>query len=1172
MDLSLRDALAGAGRGVPGGAPAEALLKRDFMASLEKESYDDKVGETVSKSDYRPLLDGKDTKSGPGMASSVMSSGPAGQPTFSSDSLPGPVMAGITDQWSLNKTKDSSKPDLFQGFAQAGMGGTMGASLPSSQTSMSSTFGQSGIGSGMDTQKSSGLFGVENITPSNTSGSSPFKTSDPFSSGGPGIYSGDYSTAPVLSPSGSIDDISPTSSTSEESPERAGLGGESGKEQQRRRKKRRKGHDEVYDLLDSQENNISQSDKHGMQDKGGWEAEDNEDEEENWEWEIRESGGGGRVKCRKTKSRARLPEEWGAPQQPVSPTLATITPTWATAADSGPSDFKVPNSSPCPVLPSASAQLPTSFTNHSHATLVTDSSPRFYEPMCVEDFPMSAKDRQKANEEKVSTSKPEANISIAASATAIKSSSGDVSGSLALMTGDNLSPVSQTFSFLDSVLQTPQGSIHDSQTTPPITNTPSLTSAPLTKSIPKETITPASVSKRPPDLSPTSTLVTIPPAGRSALSVDAKPFGPLASSATPLTSASSCKSETPPTSSSDTPPTSVATLLSSATHPPFITPAAPHSLPAHSEHQESSSPQLPPLEVKSDNKDKQEKTDIVSGKTEKPHVFDKEKEEQQKNDNGPDKNLKSEKILKDEEKEEKMNAEKNNKANEKAEKVDKPEKTNKDEKKEEEKKLAEKKEEKGGKGTAKSSTGNGSKTLPSPDSKGKPDMGPSKPNSTKPRPSTLSTNGEATSAKHPSPTTTSANKKSPVPKETTPIAAKRPPTATSSAKTPENGTAEKRPPGPKATTTPRAGVTHTLTQLVHVVKCCLYYTVDKSDKAENKTGEAKKPKTTARHRPTTTTTPATPTASTNGDASTTHRRRVITKPPVPKQIPMEKKPAVPRVNRTPRPINAPTPDLKNVRSKIGSIDNIKYQPGGGKVSSTPNNKTSDPCAPAAKARVQIVHKKLDFSHVTSRCGSKDNIKHVPGGGNVQILSKKVDVSKVTSKCGSKDNIKHKPGGGDVKIESHKLNIKAKSKIGSLDNVGPGNAQTNGHKEEKAEEKTSSPPSGAPATGPAGVAKATAPGGVTKENGVKEPTPTPFGGDGLREPLSIDKHITETNFGGKCMALANLPINRTNQRTTAQSLPSGPAHHLAHDSTKLNNHLSVFLWGLLASFLLPTLTF
>lgn len=93
----------------------------------------------------------------------------------------------------------------------------------------------------------------------------------------------------------------------------------------------------------------------------------------------------------------------------------------------------------------------------------------------------------------------------------------------------------------------------------------------------------------------------------------------------------------------------------------------------------------------------------MSGKTVKIDNFDK-KEEQQK-DYGPDKNQKSEKIIKNEEKLEKMNAEKNNKA----EKVDKPEKTNKDEKK----------EEKGVKGTAKSPTGNGSKTLASPDSKSK---------------------------------------------------------------------------------------------------------------------------------------------------------------------------------------------------------------------------------------------------------------------------------------------------------------------------------------------------------------------------------------------------------------------------------------------------------------------
>lgn len=90
----------------------------------------------------------------------------------------------------------------------------------------------------------------------------------------------------------------------------------------------------------------------------------------------------------------------------------------------------------------------------------------------------------------------------------------------------------------------------------------------------------------------------------------------------------------------------------------------------------------------------------------------------------------------------------------------------------------------------------------------------------------------------------------------------------------------------------------------------------------------------ARPRPVSSTAPATPAASTNGEAAATHRRRVITKPPVPKQTPLEKKPAVPRAPRTPRSVNAPTPDLKNVRSKIGSIDNIKYQPGGGKVGQT----------------------------------------------------------------------------------------------------------------------------------------------------------------------------------------------------------------------------------------------
>uniref|UniRef100_A0A4W5K9Q8 Microtubule-associated protein n=1 Tax=Hucho hucho TaxID=62062 RepID=A0A4W5K9Q8_9TELE len=123
-------------------------------------------------------------------------------------------------------------------------------------------------------------------------------------------------------------------------------------------------------------------------------------------------------------------------------------------------------------------------------------------------------------------------------------------------------------------------------------------------------------------------------------------------------------------------------------------------------------------------------------------------------------------------------------------------------------------------------------------------------------------------------------------------------------------------------------------------------------------------------------------------------------------------------SRAPAPLTAaaPLPDLKNVRSKIGSTDNIKHQPGGG--------------------RVQILEKKLDVSNVQARCGSKANLNHTPGGGRVKILDQKIDFSNVQSKCCSKDNIKHIPGGGgNVEIKSEKLDFKVQSKIGSMDNIG-----------------------------------------------------------------------------------------------------------------------------------------
>ncbi|CAO2624851.1 Microtubule-associated protein 2 [Lemmus lemmus] len=191
-------------------------------------------------------------------------------------------------------------------------------------------------------------------------------------------------------------------------------------------------------------------------------------------------------------------------------------------------------------------------------------------------------------------------------------------------------------------------------------------------------------------------------------------------------------------------------------------------------------------------------------------------------------------------------------------------------------------------------------------------------------------------------------------------------------------------------------------------------------------------------------TPGTPpsySSRTPGTPGTPSYPRTPHTPGTPKSailVPSEKKVAIirtpPKSPATPkqlRLINQPLPDLKNVKSKIGSTDNIKYQPKGGQV--------------------RILNKKIDFSKVQSRCGSKDNIKHSAGGGNVQIVTKKIDLSHVTSKCGSLKNIRHRPGGGRVKIESVKLDFKekAQAKVGSLENAhhvpGGGNVKIDSQK-------------------------------------------------------------------------------------------------------------------------------
>ncbi|KAK2508414.1 hypothetical protein MC885_013198 [Smutsia gigantea] len=244
-------------------------------------------------------------------------------------------------------------------------------------------------------------------------------------------------------------------------------------------------------------------------------------------------------------------------------------------------------------------------------------------------------------------------------------------------------------------------------------------------------------------------------------------------------------------------------------------------------------------------------------------------------------------------------------------------------------------------------------------------------------------------------------------------------------------------------------------------------------------------------------------------------------PPVDKK-PMSAKPSssAPRVGLLAARTSAP--DLKSVRCS----ENSKHQPGGGRAKlekktevaaparkPEPNTaaKTSGPAVsvhrlPAGK--VQIVSKKVNYSHIQSKCGSKDNIKHVPGGGSVQIQNKKVDVSKVSSKCGSKANIRHKPGGGDVKIESQKLNFKekAQAKVGSLD-VGRlpagGAAKTEGNGSEAP--ACSGPPAGEePAT-----TEAAPEASASLASGLRGHT-TLAAEDDQREAQALDSQIQETS--------------------------------------------------------------
>ncbi|XP_073704403.1 uncharacterized protein map4l isoform X2 [Garra rufa] len=1044
MDFSLRDAFTD---GAPK-ATQDSRLKRDFVAGLEAQTYDDKVGETVGKTEYRPLLDGMDGKrEGSGFMSAGLTGGqrqdpqggihpsPPGQYVYKNDFQSGPASmiekpVQLGNQQMGSTVKDNSM-DSFLGFSQPGMniGMNMNVGMAPFQSSKPPSMGEP--------QKTSPLFANEPPKPSETS---PRNSQENSSE----VWGSPWTGEEMLSTeqSHALGSQSQDAASGEEKSIEEGTG-----MQQKRKKKKRKNREEMYDLLDSlgspdSEETPSESSNHGCPSPPSR-------DEEIWESEFQERGGG-RIKAKKSKSRMKLPEEWSAPPSVMdmdfsSPNLGDSKPPSSASIDQGSAPPSLTSELPHLMDTQACRPQPTGQAS-------TDST---VNPCLKIDRDMFDKDKSTKDDINMS------NLELPGIHPGMDLTDPNQKSAL------TLSPT-QSVMFLDSVLQaqTPDAS-------PPSQSTPVKTPIPHTTA---------------PEAAPNLTT------------------GPISVG----TDIPACQSAPAVSHSSPTIPPSTAVSLK---------PEATPSIPSQTEQKESPLAQPPLLEVKEDKtaKEKMEKMETpqkmetinIIEKQDKPEKMEK-KDEITKKADSVDKTQKSEQIIKDEKKVEKEEKQ-DNKAekNEKVEKVDKPEKTNKE--KEEKKDNGEKvdktaKAEKNAttaKGTAKSPTANGSKAVASSDSKAKPSVGSAKQSSA--RPNSLSTGDSASATKRTSPTTNSANKKSPMPKATTPTAGtKKIPTTTSTvetkAKSSETAT-QRRPPVPKAKT---ASATNSKNGTSAPTTTSARRS--SATKTENQAGEVKKTsaKTTpvkSTPRPTRTPPSATSIATTNG--TPTPRPSRITKPPVPKQTPLEKKPPVPRAPRNVRPTNAPLPDLKNVRSKIGSTDNMKYQPGGGKVSAAQGK--TDALPKTSQGKVQIVHKKLDFSHVTSRCGSKDNIKHVPGGGNVQILNKKVDLSKVTSKCGSKDNIKHKPGGGDMKIESQKVNAKAKAKVGSMDNVGLEPGDDNG-KAEGVQQK----PEGSPS--PSAVSPPVQAGNGAKENGLKENSsaPVPSLGEGLRDSQGLDKRISGTN--------------------------------------------------------------
>ncbi|MCJ8728254.1 hypothetical protein PDJAM_G00002250 [Pangasius djambal] len=331
-DLTLSDAL------TDSVAPPveENIVERDFIATLEAETFEDKVGETVGKTDYIPLLD--DDEKGtvglsgtPGEQISVshqelqkeVQPHLIDQQALVSDLLPG-SMAGFPDHWGAqshpSQTVDTGFMGTFSGFSQPmGLGTNMDGGVASLQSEKPSSIA--------DTEQPPLLASEAPITPKNTFDLSAGVFGDrwPDDAGIPSDLPFTPSVSTVISRhAGHLTESHQGAPDHQWSLRDSRLGDRDERENEgtdhkkEKKKKKRKPKDEVFDQTESKSKQEMQSENIDLL-EGSHQMSTRKERDRDEAWQQQDiSRAGGRIK--KGKSRKKIPEEWAIHAEPFVPT------------------------------------------------------------------------------------------------------------------------------------------------------------------------------------------------------------------------------------------------------------------------------------------------------------------------------------------------------------------------------------------------------------------------------------------------------------------------------------------------------------------------------------------------------------------------------------------------------------------------------------------------------------------------------------------------------------------------------------------------------------------------------------------------------------------------------------------------------------------------------------